>query len=174
MRMAVRDIIRQLPTLSTEELTMVKQAIQASGSVTNGNGSIISDTPAELSDELFYLDCLCSTLSGLGVQFTSPAALRKSDGYKLKVREVNYYLEPSKLTKMEKRKVVMIGFKLLHDNLSEIMGVPISAQLILRNFHRLPNVLELSYPGYARNGYLKQLAKAKIVHHPHMAAELTR
>lgn len=51
------------------------------------------------------------------------------------------------------RGLVHLSVELLHDRLIE-MGIPVSATTIMNHMHRVPAVLNQSFPGYAQSGLL--------------------
>lgn len=57
-----------------------------------------------------------------------------------------------------KRVILATGISLLCKNLGE-MGVAVSPKTLANNLPRIPAVLDLAFPGYARSGMLRMIVK---------------
>ena len=150
------EVIKRLPGLTREQLRAVRDRTCFLYDTTKSG----NDT----SDELLALECVSNVLKSKGLEFASPAILRKSAVYDTfrtdKVPAVSAYLERAKLTRNETRAIIQIGLCLLITDMQR-MDLMASARTILSHFHRLPAVLNYAFPGYAEAGFLGQIIRRK-------------
>lgn len=134
---------------------MVRQRLMVLGHLSSPNESGANSE----SEEQWALQCICDTLSSMGVEHTLvPFLMKTSDraAFRTKLERVMLYLRASKLNRLERRHVLMVGIQLLYANLME-MGVAASSRTVMRHFHRIPAVLNRGFPGYAMSGFLGKL-----------------
>jgi hypothetical protein len=80
--------------------------------------------------------------------------------FREKCEIVHNYLLPSKLTRGEQQKVLMVAIELLYKDLK--VSIPVTGRVLMRHFDRIPAIFEHSFPYYAQGGLLKRLASATI------------
>lgn len=147
----LQTIIDLLPQLSAEELNSVSSRISALRN--------ISSPRSMDNDENWALQCVCDVLASIGVEYPLVGTLQKvidRPTFRVKLVEINHFFNKSKLNRIERRAVLMIGIELLYTNMQEI-GIPVSSRTLILQFHRIPAILNKNFPGYASCGFLGML-----------------
>lgn len=163
----IDDVLRALSSLSKEQLEQVSS--KARFLISTGGVISVAAKPARkhepTSDSELMLSVICDFLSSNGLEFASPAQLRRAHGYnafKEKVAYISQYLErgAGSLSRVEKQALFRVGIELLYKNLVK-MNVAVSTRTILGHIHRFPSILNQSFPGYAQMGAIKIIIQRK-------------
>jgi hypothetical protein len=150
---AFKQVTSLLPKLTEDELAALRQrlsALRSMGPAPSTNGC---------ADPDLVLHTLCDTLCGLGVEFSNPAQLKRTQGFKAfvpKAEAVMQFIRKAASTRNQQRALLGLGIRLLYDNLKGI-GCPVSSRLVMAHLHRLPSVVNQSFPSYAESGLLGML-----------------
>jgi hypothetical protein len=62
--------------------------------------------------------------------------------------------------KVQQRAVLRLGIGLLHHDL-ENMGLAVSSRLMMAHIHRLPGIINKSFPGYAEAGLIHMIIRSE-------------
>lgn len=159
-----QNVISSLSHLSETELREISQRIKALSSL---NGGVVSErvvnTSADIDTDLF-LDVIVFFMQSKGLEFTSVSMLKKSSQYRRsfqdKIPEVMRYLEHGAKSRIGRRALLLIAVELLYENLME-MGIVATSRTLMSHAHRIPGVLNRSFPGYARSGMLHMIVERK-------------
>lgn len=158
---ALQKIWDLLGDLSPEELGMLVERVKALRGLT----MMAPLTPPADSDADLVLEVICSTLQGMGVEFTPASQLKKSLGYKAFADKAGPLMQfirgAGNRSRNQQRVLLGIGVRLLYGNMVG-MGIPASARFVMAHIHRLPSVLDASFPGYARAGLLGMLISEEV------------
>lgn len=148
----MRSILPLLPRLDADDLATLKAAIKA----IPGGGAADMEQPAD-AFEHDALECISTVLRGLGCDYASASVLRSNSAapsFRKKLPRIVEFLEHTKLSRLERNALFSIGVECLYRNLIA-MSVAVSPGTIMRHIHRLPAVLNQSFPGYAEAGLLR-------------------
>jgi hypothetical protein len=140
------EIVEIIPTLSSSQLRELQTRISALLSL-GGDTENHGETDAGI-----VLGCISETLTGMGVEHVTPSFLRKSQNYSSFTKELPLlmvFLRKQVTTKNHLRALLDIGIRLLYEDMRK-MGFPVSGRTLMLHMSRLPAVLDLSFPGYAR------------------------
>jgi len=114
-----------------------------------------------------FLSVLCDFFEAQGLEKYNPSMLRRSHGYaafKDKVEPLVVFfirgMGSTPLTRAGLLAFFRLGITLLHRNMHE-MNVSVSIRTVMNHTHRIPSVIEQSFPGYARNGLLGLIIRRK-------------
>lgn len=148
----LQTVLRILPTLSVEDLAHVKQRLAMMNSVSSVDVKLVYPT--------MFLDVICEVLRARGVEFTYAAQLQKSTQYPAFAKKVPGLLEYFGTVKnvVQKAALVRVSVGLLYDNLIE-MNVPVGSRTMMAHIHRIPNILNKHFPGYAQSGLLSMIVR---------------
>ena len=165
---AIAEILRALNSLSGEELDQVASKIALLKANPFGASRPATATNAATNghDELLLL-AICEFFEAQGLEKCYPAMLRRASGYtafKQKVEPIVAFLAKGagrdSLTRTELMALFRLGISLLHQNMQS-MQIAVSTRTMMNQIHRMPSVIELSFPGYARQGLLRLVIKRK-------------
>lgn len=151
----LQEIIAQLPKLSGEELDQLASRIKALRSL---HGEVAKAVAwDEVEDLDMILHCATEVAQSLGADMSSSFQLRQaakhSAGFRDKLPPLLRYLRQACPTRAQQHALLCLGFRLLHRDMTR-MGIVVTARTFLAHVHRLPAVIEHSFPGYARAGLL--------------------
>jgi hypothetical protein len=153
----LQRIIEALPHLTQTELKSVKVRIGFLLKVGN-------QTDVETStEELLVLDAIVSVLSSMGLEFPQVHLLKKrsNPAFREKVGSLFKYLNHSGLVRIEIRGLLLVGVKLLVDNMKG-GSLPISGGTIMRNIGRIPSLINQAFPLYAESGILHMIVRRNV------------
>jgi len=144
-------ILEDLPSLTDAERQQLLNSLRALVSL----GPSSAQPIGEDDHESFALSCIADSLASLGVEQVSVPMLRSSANaaFRGKVGNVMVFVTKACGTRSAQRALLLLGVELLYNNLAKL-GLPASARLIMRHFHRIPSVLNRHFPGYAASGLL--------------------
>lgn len=153
-----KKLLVNLPTLSPEQIKTLTDRLRLLGS-----GPLA--TVVSLSPESWILNGIRVALDKRGLGKTLPKGpyVRKlkayKQGFEKKAAIVEQTLEEAipDMTKLEKKMLGVMGANLLAANI-ETWAV-VSADLMLRRVDRIPECLELAFPGYIASGLLRMILR---------------
>ena len=158
----MQKLIAALPRLSPDELQELAGRAKALAAVTPTTSSKPTVEVATAEDML--LDAISTTMSRMGVEHTSMSMLRKGPHYasfKEKAPSVIQFVRKAVPgDRLKQMAVLSIGVKLLYKNLEE-MELPVSSRYLMQHIHRLPSVINKSFPGYATAGMLAWILRGE-------------
>lgn len=148
------EVLSRLPKLGAAELEEVRKRLLLLRTVDQAAGQVAAiDQPATMA-----LEVIAGFLTDRGLEHASVPALRKATQYQSfteKVRRVvSYMASVEGLT--ARRAFFRLGVELLYDDLCR-MEVAVSARTLMSHIHRLPAVINKSFPGYAQAGHLGKI-----------------
>jgi len=146
--MNLDDIVNHLPQLTRHELQQLKQWCQ----------KLLAGTPSDdiVADENLVLSLICDCLRNGQVEFISTDRLRHSQGigsFREKLPELMRFFSRHNISHTQRYGLLVIGLQLLRDNL-RAMNIPVGGNAMLNHIHRLPEMLDWQFPGYAHAGLL--------------------
>ena len=146
-------ILEDLPGLTDAERQQLLMSLKALCSF--GPSSQVTNEAGQDDHESFALSCIADSLASLGVEFTTAPMLRSSSnaGFRAKVESVMVFVSKVCKTRSAQRALLLLGVELLYSDISRL-GLPASARMVMRHFHRIPSVLNRHFPGYAASGLL--------------------
>jgi hypothetical protein len=152
----LQKVIEALPHLTQAELQSVKVRI---GFLLKVGNQVDVETSTE---ELLVLDTIVSVLSSMGLEFPQVHLLKRRSNlqFREKVTNLFKYFNQHKVNRVELHGLLLIGIKLLVDDLKSI-GVAISGGTIMRNIGRIPSLVNHAFPGYAEAGLLSMIVRRK-------------
>jgi hypothetical protein len=152
----LREIVDRLPHLSAGELDQLFERIKALRQMGgNGNGHAKSD------DSDVILDTIIRVMQSNGLTCPYLKQLRQRRNYtsfKEKVPALMDYLKKVSTNRLEQSVILDLGVGLLYHDIKH-WSIPMTDSLIMNNIHRIPAIMDVHFPGYARSGMLKMLVK---------------
>lgn len=106
-------------------------------------------------------EAICNTFKRLGVECPSPHTLRKGAAYasaKDKFDDLATFFEKISQNKLVQDRALVIAIEGLYVSLQD-WNISVSSYTILQQIHRLPSVLNQSFPGYAASGLLHKIVR---------------
>jgi len=106
-------------------------------------------------------EVICNVFRKLGVESPNPNTLRKSAAYvsaKAKFDDLAAFFEKASQQRLVQDRLLTIAVENLYYEIVQ-WGIPVSSHTMLNQIHRLPSVLNRSFPGYAQSGLLHKLVK---------------
>lgn len=156
---AFDDLTRSLFRLDLRQLEAVEHRIKYLKSQKSKTMGI-----EEVSgDEHWWIELVAKMMQRRGVDFSRPdAILRKINLPELrrKVQDLQPFLKMIGQPRSVQEAVISIGLDLLHNDLTK-MNVPITSAIMAQHLDRLPTVIEQSFPGYAKRGFLPIIVQAQ-------------
>ena len=149
-------LVVSLPTLSAEQRVELVNRIKLLDFVSAKEYS----GKQEFGDRV--LQIVCTTLRKHNVETPSVVVLRKSSAYvnaKGKLQDLQTYIEQASRSRMVQDGILRTAIDLLYFDLVQWKGIAISSHTLLKQIHRIPSVLNRSFPGYGQSGLLAKLVK---------------
>lgn len=156
-------VVEALPRLSPEERERVASRLAALRAL---SGAPVPTAPAgeqaapeSAVDEV--LAAVCAVVLRASGERASVHALRRdrqTRALAAKVGPLQEYLAACARTRVERRALLELGTRLLYDQLRE-GGYPASARTLVAHAHRIPAVVDASFPGYAAAGMLGMILR---------------
>ena len=147
--------VKQLPNLTSSQASDVCNRVKilkfASAKEFNGKQEVISRT----------LQVICDVMNKKGVDCPSVRVLERSSALAAsrdKLSNLSRFLDSISKSKLVQNSILSIAVECLYIDLLN-WGVPVSAHTVLQQIHRIPAVLNKSFPGYAASGVLHKLVK---------------
>lgn len=151
MGATLQDVISFIAKASLEDKNKIRSALDVSDQFA---GLPEARSLAKQDDVL--LDIISSYMANKGVDLSTPYVLMSGKHYvtfRKKSDAVYKYVKPVG-TKNSQRALLRIGVSLLYADL-ERMGLAITSRLLMAHVHRIPAVINRSFPGYRKLGALK-------------------
>lgn len=148
--------ISKLPRLTSQQCEDLSIRIKLLSKTTNKQ----SNGKQEFSDRI--LNTICNVMKKRNVETPSLSTLRKSAAYessKGKFVDLSVFFESISKSKLVQDSILKEAVDLLYLDLLQWKGVAVSSHLLLKQIHRIPSVLNRSFPGYAQSGMLTKLVK---------------
>lgn len=165
--MKLTDILAALPSLSADERAAIVSAIKA---LTQLEGKALPAAPAAPAlpainhDAELLLEAICDFMRDRGLEFSSSQLVKRTDGYRAFLRRSDFvpkWLEPSKLSRVEKRLFLAQMMPVLYEYLTWGQSA-IGMKQMLLNAYKLPAVVEVQLPGYAKRGLLRLTIRREV------------
>ena len=147
--------LQRLHELTSEQRATVLQRVQLLGSFPKKEKVV---GKRDFSDRV--LQVLCSTLKRLGAECPSPMVLRKGVAYvsfEGKLPDIEAFFVEASASRVVQDALLGKAIELLYQDIVNWQGVAVSSQTIMQQIHRLPSVLNKSFPGYSSSGYLAKI-----------------
>ena len=149
------EIKNSLPTLTQQQLTELSERIGALRQWKTIQPDIIaSDTSTMLIQGLH--DAL--TRAGCVAPFYMFKNAAAGESYREKIKTIEVFLSEPNLTKQERYTVLRLSADLLCQDLQN-NNVGLSPGTLCRCVHRIPMLINKSFPGYQQQGLLRMLMK---------------
>lgn len=158
----VDTIIKQIKTLSPEEWGKIKNSVDPWFSI----GRTRVDRGEKKNDytvEGMVLEIICNAMHRVTGDPFTVAKVRGNVRVMAEFREqlpaVLDYMR--NIDKQAWHGFLSMAVELLIRSMREWKGIPITTALVIRNLHRLPAAVDLSFPGYKESGMLNLIFKKK-------------
>jgi hypothetical protein len=179
-------ILNELPQLNAEQRQVLLDRLNALKSLENtGNtpkntilGGLrkafqergFSQPPKTAKNDVFtpktleshdVLRAICDFMTYSGLETPHFEGLRRAPQYKAfndKCAALGLFI--GECNRIERQALLVVGIELLYKNLVD-MGIAVSARTLMSHIHRVPAVVNRSFPLYAQNGYLKHIVRAQ-------------
>lgn len=154
-------VLALLPFLSNEELLEVEKRVKALNALPASPRS----KPENDGDilELIMLEVMFNFFASIGVECPPPTSLRRGSAYpayKEKIGQLQRYIKQARLNRVQLRAFLLLAVELLYQSVLKTMpGVPVGARVMMMNIHRIPEVIEQHFPGYAASGLLPAIVR---------------
>ena len=155
-----KRILADLPQLSFDQRTTILNRIAAINSI-SGSSKLEGVTNKGQSSngnyaDVLVLDVIAATVQRMSGELTNHAALRKTQQYnafKTKSEVLVTQLKSSKLSRTKLRTFLERAVYLLYLDLRK-QSIPPTSRTLMMQVHRLPAIIDVSFPGYAAAGLL--------------------
>ena len=150
----LHDVMARLPHLSATELTTLSARVKALQQVA-GNA------PAETTLADTVLETISEVLRGYGVDMASAMMMKRSHNFGAfsdKIPGLTAWMDQITRNRIEQRAVLTIAVDLLYQDLKHLT-LPITGRTMMNHIHRIPAVMDASFPGYAKYGLLRMLIR---------------
>jgi hypothetical protein len=154
------SISKAIEKLNGSELVRLQSEITALLSLRSGRNHDAEDSN-DVEDIRFGLRAICHMLQRNGLEHGSVTALQRHRDFakfRSQYAAVNKFFDAAKLDSGQRRTLFKVGVEMLYDNLCEL-GIPVTAATLMNHTHRIPAVINLGFPGYARSGLLRLIVK---------------
>lgn len=152
--------VKELSQLSVGQLNDLSTRIKLlSKSATNDHTG-----KQEFGDRV--LQAICIVVKKANAETPSPATLKKSSAFihsKNKLDDLQTYFETISKQRLVQDSILKVGIELLLYDLLQWQGIAISSHTLLKQIHRIPSVLNKSFPGYHASGLLTKIVKGADV-----------
>jgi hypothetical protein len=152
----VDEVCRKLHQLSGTELEQVRQRIATLRHVGPSQ-------PQQAGDEaLLLLDVIVEFLASRGLELNRVAMLRRVSQYQVfadKAGDVFRFMRGVE-SRTQRHAFLLLAVELLYDDLAD-MGISVSARTMMSHVHRIPAVVNRSFPFYAEAGMLGKIVGAR-------------
>jgi hypothetical protein len=152
----VDEVCQKLHQLSGPELEQVRQRITMLRHVGPSQ-------PQQADGEaLLLLDVIVEFLASRGLELNKVAMLRRVSQYQVfadKAGDVFRFMRGVE-SRTQQRAFLVLAIGLLYDDLAD-MGIAVSARTMMSHVHRIPAVVNRSFPFYAEAGMLGKIVGAR-------------
>lgn len=161
---AYKEIMGLLPKCTPEEVSRLSVALKAWTSLPGGTTSSAAE-PADDKDADcdFVLRCIIDVCRRNGVEIVSVRMLKQSRNYptfKAKVPALMTFLQKASPKRNVQQAILCLAISAIRDWLLNL-NIPVSAGNLLQHIHRVPDVLDQHFPGYARMGMLSSIFRTR-------------
>lgn len=157
----VAEINAAISALSSDDLVKVEKHI-AFHKASSKRGKAAGTANTALSkDEINLLNEIVQFCRHNGNDMVSLEVLRASQdfvAFSQKVPAVTEWLDKAKIGKAQRRLMLNMALGLLYEEKTK-MRLACSARVLMREVHRLPAVVDASFPGYAKAGLLQMIVR---------------
>jgi hypothetical protein len=158
----INDVKALLQGLTAQELTEIKSYANAKLSL-----GVVADADAPQSTDLprLIVDVIVDCTASRGIDSTSSTMLLRSAQFppfrhKIDNKLGSFLTNAVKRNRVKLRALIYLSVELLIDNLQQ-MAVPVSSRAVMSHIHRIPSILDRSFPGYAESGLLYLVIREK-------------
>lgn len=153
---AYKNWVAELPKLSVGQLSDLSSRIKllAKTAIKDHDGK------QEFGDRV--LQALCDVMKRNNLETPHSATLKKSAAYvnaKAKIEDLSVYFEKISKQKLVQDSILKVAIDLLITDMLSWQGVAVSSHSVLKQIHRIPSMLNRSFPGYATSGLLTKIVK---------------
>jgi hypothetical protein len=166
------QIVDLLGKLTPDELASLERRIKALrslGSTVSTVDHAIQETANNLEDpEFFVLRCAAEAMQSIGADpCTTMPVLRRSVGpaFRAKLPGLMQYLRSASSRRVERHSLLYVGFHLLYKEMTQRNYV-VTTRTLLNHMHRIPAVVEASFPGYLHTGVAKWIRAPNVKPRP--------
>lgn len=155
--MDLKTIEAAIPKLNDEELAKVEIAIAARRSIGGKMSKTETLTTGLPPEVLMVLETLADFMKDNGADPAPAGMLAKTSnfsGFKKKVPAIVESMKASALKKNEARAVLRSAMSMLYERLTD-QGLDTTSRRMMDHIHRLPALLDVHFPGYAKAGLLR-------------------
>ena len=150
------SVIAALPRLTPEERSKIAERLKMLAAIAPAAPLYAAevDRAPKPADEV--LDAVAAVVLRASGEKVSPVALRRTQQFRSlnsKLPELMAFLSRAAADRVQRRRLLEIGFDLLYKSMRE-QGHPISARTLMMHAHRLPGAIDAAFPGYAISGAL--------------------
>ena len=155
-----KNWVNELPKLSVGQLSDLSARIKllAKTAIKDHDGKQV------FGDRV--LQVICDVMKRNGLETPSPVTLKKSSAYvnaKAKIEDLATYFEKISKQKLVQDSILKVAIDLLVTDMQQWQGVAVSSHSVLKQIHRIPSMLNRSFPGYAASGLLTKIVKGTDV-----------
>ena len=159
-----KTILQGLPALTSDQRVTVLNRITALDSMDGGRiaASGIQSSKVDYA-ELLVLDAIAAVVRIRSGELTGPAAMRRVPQYgsfKEKAAVLITQLKTAKISRTRIRVFLEQAIELLYIDLRD-QNIPPTSRTLMMHIHRLPAIIDTSFPGYAAAGLLHWIVQNK-------------
>ena len=154
------QLVDQLPKLSQGQRSTLLDRLKVLQSI---NSDAKTSTPGKRDIGSRVLTILCTMLRDLGVEHPSLSMLQKNSQYPAfarKLPSVMEFIAGVGSSRIAQDALLKIALELLYWDIVNISGEAVSSFTIMSQIHRVPAVVNKSFPGYSSSGLLKFIVRA--------------
>lgn len=147
-------LIGQVPQLTKEQLSELAMRIKLLSDVTKSYAG-----KQEFGNRV--LQAIADVMKKQNVETSSAHSLRKSAAYvgaKDKLQDLSVFFDSISKSKLVQDQILREAIQLLYHDLLQ-WQIAVSSHTMLKQIHRIPSVLNKSFPGYAASGLLQKIVK---------------
>lgn len=151
-----RQFVSELPLLTTVQLSDLTTRVKLLSK------TIIKNNAGKQDFGIRVLYTICDVMKKNNVECPSISVLQRSSAYVSSVAKINdlaEFFESISKSKIVQDQILREAINLLYHDLLQWQGISISSHTILKQIHRIPSVLNKSFPGYAASGLLVKIVK---------------
>lgn len=165
--MSIDEILKVLPKLSVDELLTIRGRIAyllPLKGVSLKTLPAVSESPPAApsnSDTDLVLEQIDAYLRGKAIEFTTVQLLRASPQFRSfrdKVPGVMTFIRNATTERNEQRLLLDLAIDLLYRYLIK-RGLPVGGRILMQQIHRVPDVINAQFPGYAQAGMLPMIVR---------------
>lgn len=155
----IQTVWAALPLLTRDELDQIITRVSALRSLGPGEKLGAREDP----DTTVVLGVIYDVLRAEGL-VVMPADMRGTTGYSSfarKVPDVMAYLRKNITNRTQQAALLRVGVDLIRRYLVK-SGIPAGTRTLMAHVHRIPEVIEQQFPGYAAAGMLHWIARREV------------